>query len=275
MKSIVLMWVCIAGLAMTGGGCATITQGTTQPINIDSDPNGADCTLTREGQALSSVTTPAPVTIKRHASTIHVVCKKAGYEDGRVIMNSRFETASAGNVLLGGIIGVMVDASSGANTRYENYVLVRLNPLVGGQVPPAQPAPPAKPEAAKPAVAVAAPPPPSPGPFDGDYTGGVALGGTRGGTRGGASLRQIEVQVSSGTGTGTARFELCREAGEVRLTVDPSGAVSGTVDLLSGGACGPLKGAVEGQATADRLMLKGQYDGKTVEFSLTRKGKAG
>jgi hypothetical protein len=117
------------GMTVLLGGCATVTTGTTQSINIDSDPQAAECTLTREGAALGTVTTPSPLTIKRHAATVHVVCKKPGYEDGRTVMNSRFETASAGNFLVGGIIGVMVDASSGANSRYDTHVMVRLTPM--------------------------------------------------------------------------------------------------------------------------------------------------
>jgi hypothetical protein len=148
------------GLAPTVAGCATITTGTTQPINFDSEPQQAECTLTREGATLGKVTTPAPLIVKRHASTIHVVCHKAGYEDGRVVMNSRFETASAGNFLVGGIIGVMVDASSGANSRYESNVMVRLTPMspadAAAAATRAQTAP------ASPPVAVAATAPPTP-----------------------------------------------------------------------------------------------------------------
>ena len=248
MKSIVLLWACVGGLAMTGGGCATITQGTTQPINVDSDPNGADCTLTREGQALSAVTTPAPVTVKRNAATIHVVCKKAGYEDGRVIMNSRFETASAGNVILGGIIGAMVDASSGANTRYESYVMVRLSPLVGGQPPLVQTAPPAKPEAAKPVAAAAEPPTPS--PFDGTYSGGLDMGGSL------ANMRQIEIKVENGKGTGTARQSLCPSPGALDVTIAPSGAVTVQGDLVTAGTCAPSKATLNGRFEGGRLVLE-------------------
>ena len=146
------------GLGSALGGCATITTGTTQPINFDSDPQQAECTLTREGQTLGKVTTPGPLVIKRHASTIQVVCRKAGYEDGHVIMNSRFETASAGNFLVGGIIGVMVDSSSGASSRYESNVMVRLTPMSPADAaaaakaappssPPPTPAPPPEPAA--------------------------------------------------------------------------------------------------------------------------------
>jgi hypothetical protein len=163
------------GLAPTLTGCATITTGTTQPINFDSEPQHAECTLTREGETLGKITTPAPLTIKRHASTIHVVCRKAGYEDGRIVMNSRFETSSAGNFLLGGVIGVMVDASSGANSRYESNVLVRLTPMSPADAaaaaaraqtapvpPPAAVAATAPPTAAASPAATPTPPAPSP-----------------------------------------------------------------------------------------------------------------
>ncbi len=147
------------GQATTVAGCATITTGTTQPINFDSEPQQAECTLTREGETLGKVTTPAPLTIKRHASTIHVVCRKAGYEDGRIVMNSRFETASAGNFLVGGIIGVMVDASSGANSRYESNVMVWLTPMSPADAAAAGAH--AQTASASPPVAVAATAPPA------------------------------------------------------------------------------------------------------------------
>lgn len=109
-------------------GCATVTSGTSQTVMINSDPEGAECTVSRQEALLATVTTPAPVTLKRHAASLYVLCRKAGYEDNRVVINSRFENASAGNFLLGGVVGTMIDASSGASSRYEPSILVRLTP---------------------------------------------------------------------------------------------------------------------------------------------------
>jgi len=162
--------VAVLGLAGLLPGCATVTSGTTQALNIDSEPQAADCTLLREGVTLGTVTTPAPLTIKRHASTIQVVCRKAGYEDTRIVMNSRFESASAGNFVLGGIIGVMVDSSTGADRRYESNVLVRLTPLSAADQAVAA----AKPKVVVPVVAAPAPPAPpdpsAPRMFTGPWT---------------------------------------------------------------------------------------------------------
>jgi len=233
------------------GGCATITSGTTQDISVDSEPQGAECALSREGAQLASVTTPGPVTIKRHAATIHVVCRKEGHEPGRTVMNSRYETASAGNFILGGIIGVMIDNSSGANTRYDTYVMVRLEPEIGG-----------RPVHAAPSPQVTAAPPPPPTRFDGDYGGGVDLGQNQ--------LRRIEIRVLNGQGAGTAGPHACQQPGAARLAIAPSGAITGEFDVLTAG-CNPQKGSVAGRVDGDRLLLSIDLDGNKREFSLTRR----
>ncbi len=253
-------------------GCATITTGTTQPINIDSEPQAADCTLSREGVALGTVTTPAPITIKRHASTIHVVCKKAGYEDARMVMNSRYETASSGNFLLGGVIGVMVDASSGASSRYESSVLVRLTPLSPADQKTQAAAAAARPQpAAAPAPAPPAPAVPTGGPFDGDYDGGVELT-QEGFGRYSSHIRRFDVLVTDGVGTGTAKHPQCSNAGKVDLKIDASGTVKGTANVLSTVSCLSRTGYLEGRMEGDRMRLtiRFQNEPEPVQFVLAR-----
>ena len=112
----------LAAIGLVIGGCATVTTGTTQPINIDSDPTGADCTLTHEGQTLATVTTPQQsLTIKRHAATSGRLPQ--GRLRGRPRgLNARYDRRQR-QLLLGGVIG-LVDASSGASAA-DSYVLVR------------------------------------------------------------------------------------------------------------------------------------------------------
>jgi hypothetical protein len=126
-----------AGLTLlaAAGGCAAITTGTSQAINVNSDPGEADCTLTREGRQLGTVKTPGPVKVQRESKTIQVVCRKEGYRDGETTMDARFETATLGNLILGGVVGLAVDAASGANQRYDGFVMVHLTPLAGMQSP--------------------------------------------------------------------------------------------------------------------------------------------
>jgi hypothetical protein len=261
------------GLALVSlaTACATVTNGTTQPINIDSDPQAADCTLSREGVTLGSVTTPAPLTIRRHASTIHVVCRKAGYEDGRIVMNSRYETASAGNFLLGGVIGVMVDASSGASSRYESNVLVRLAPLSPADQKAVAAAAAARPVSPPPTPVATDPSAPPAGPFDGDYDGGVELAQASFG-RYSNYIRRFDVLVSQGVGTGTVKHPLCDTPGRVELKIDPAGSIKGTANVLNNVNCTSRTGHLEGRMEADRmhLTIRFQNEPEPVAFVLAR-----
>jgi hypothetical protein len=142
-----------AGLVLLGaaGGCASITSGTSQAINVNSEPAEADCTLTRDGRELGTIRTPGPVKVKRESKTIHVVCKKDGYKDGETSMDARFETATLGNLIVGGVVGLAVDAASGAYQRYDGFVMVHLAPLPPAAAvarPTIPPAPAAAPTAA-------------------------------------------------------------------------------------------------------------------------------
>jgi hypothetical protein len=266
----------ILGGAWLLAGCATVTTGTSQPINIDSEPQAAECTLLREGQTLGTITTPAPLTIKRHASTIHVVCKKAGYEDGRIVMNSRYETASAGNFLIGGVIGVIVDSSSGASSRYESNVLIRLTPLspadqaaavVARKPEPAVPVATAQPAGSGANNVSAAPA----GPFDGSYEGGVELA-QAGFGRYSHHLRRFDVQVSQGVGTGTVKHPQCDTPGKVELKIDPSGTIKGTANTQNTVSCTSRTGHLEGRMEGDRMRLTIRFENEPepVAFVLAR-----
>jgi hypothetical protein len=146
-----------AGLVLLGaaGGCASITSGTSQSINVNSEPGEADCTLTRDGRELGTVRTPGPVKVKRESKSIHIVCKKEGYKDGETSMDARFETATLGNLIVGGVVGLAVDAASGAYQRYDGFVMVHLAPLPPGAAV-AQPTTPPAPAPPPPIAAAAA-----------------------------------------------------------------------------------------------------------------------
>ncbi|BCW90151.1 hypothetical protein sos41_33190 [Alphaproteobacteria bacterium SO-S41] len=81
------------------------------------------------------------VTKSKH--DILVACEKPGFQTTQVIAKSTFSGTTFGNILAGGIIGVAVDAASGANNEYPESVNVVLTPLNPAPAP-AQPAPAAK-----------------------------------------------------------------------------------------------------------------------------------
>lgn len=107
--------------------CATITTGSTQGISVISEPASASCSLQREGAIVGVVNpTPGTVQVSKSVRDISVRCTKPGFSAGVTPLPAQFQAATLGNILLGGVIGIVVDASSGAMGRYPETVMVNL-----------------------------------------------------------------------------------------------------------------------------------------------------
>jgi len=108
--------------------CASIMEGSTQEVLINTNPAGANCSLSREGQVFAHVNpTPGAVTLKKTKHDMTIVCKKEGYEDATYLNNSGSEGATWGNIVLGGGIGWAVDSANGSDNHYETPVNITLN----------------------------------------------------------------------------------------------------------------------------------------------------
>jgi PEGA domain len=109
--------------------CATITRGVHEKLTVLSEPSGANVVLS-SGE--TGVTPTKFVKTRRDNFTVTV--SKPGFIGQSVRVESKAsatgETAMAGNILVGGLIGAGVDATSGAyNSLYPNPVSVRLVPV--------------------------------------------------------------------------------------------------------------------------------------------------
>jgi hypothetical protein len=112
-------------------GCATVVSGTTQTIGVNTDPEGADCQFTRKGVLVGRVNpTPGTIQIGKDYESVSVLCQKEGFDDTAGVIGSEFQAMTLGNILLGGIIGVVVDAASGAMTKYPDVVTFTLIPKI-------------------------------------------------------------------------------------------------------------------------------------------------
>ena len=117
-------------------GCATITKGTTQSIAV-STPGavGARCTLTSSAIGTKVVATPATVIVDKGQDNIAVRCTKECFQDGAGIIASNTEVMTAGNILVGGVIGLGVDAASGAMNKYTPETSIVMLPIQGCRPP--------------------------------------------------------------------------------------------------------------------------------------------
>jgi hypothetical protein len=106
-------------------GCASILEGTTQSIAINTNPAGANCAVSRMGEVIGRVSpTPGAVTIKKTKQDITVECQSAGYETVGFTSESDFATPFFGNLIVGGPVGVGIDLATGAYNKYDAVIEV-------------------------------------------------------------------------------------------------------------------------------------------------------
>lgn len=124
--------ICVAALSTSClglGGCATVMNGTSQPVEFTSEPTGADVALVTGLKC----ETPCGFSMKRGKDSV-VTFTKDGYKSETVYIQSRTGGSAIGNVLAGGIIGGIVDGSNGAsNHLYPDPVSIRLVPTGSSQ----------------------------------------------------------------------------------------------------------------------------------------------
>jgi hypothetical protein len=142
--------------------CATVTRGTSQKYAIETEPFGADVALST-GQTCVS---PCQLKLKRKEGFTATI-SKAGFETAKAEVRSKMSgggiTAGAGNLLIGGVIGGIVDGSNGSlKSLTPNPLKVKLIPAAGASA--AASATPAVAEAPAPAPAAAPAPADQPKP---------------------------------------------------------------------------------------------------------------
>jgi hypothetical protein len=114
-----MRFLAVVAIMLAVTGCATMTRGTTQVVAINTPGvPGATCTLSSSSIGTQTAVTPGTVTLQKGRDNVSVHCSKECYQDGAGVIASNMEGMTAGNILLGGVIGIGVDAASGAMNSY-------------------------------------------------------------------------------------------------------------------------------------------------------------
>lgn len=108
--SVVLM----IGITLSATSCASIITGTKDKITFNSTPEGAK--VIHKG--IEKCTTPCTAEIPRSLSKQMVTFEKEGYNSKEVKLTKTFNPVTLLNILLGGAIGVGIDAATGSLTKY-------------------------------------------------------------------------------------------------------------------------------------------------------------
>lgn len=128
-------------------GCATITRSPKETLYIDSTPPGATVVVTTKTGTLGQCVTPCSMEAKRKED-LTLTASLDGYITTEKYVWSKVwkgggNVAVLGNVLAGGVIGIGIDAATGAGkTLKPNPASIYLYPVgTGDQPAPAPEAP--------------------------------------------------------------------------------------------------------------------------------------
>lgn len=126
MKNVWKKGVVIA-CALSVSACASIVGGRYQKVQVEARAADqsirADCTLSN-GQGQVRVTTPGTAVIHRSSQDLSVSCQQDGKQIAQQSYDATIRGMVWGNIVFGGLIGVVVDFSDGAAHHYPDKVSI-------------------------------------------------------------------------------------------------------------------------------------------------------
>jgi uncharacterized protein YceK len=108
MKRIKLAGLYTIATILICSGCATIINGTTQKVGVSSSPTGATVTIADKTMG----ETPLFAELSRKENHV-VAIELAGYQKAELTLTRGTSGWVWGNIVFGGLIGLIVDASAG------------------------------------------------------------------------------------------------------------------------------------------------------------------
>ena len=109
-KSFAVILICLIAISLSS--CASITTGRFQRVAIESNPQDANVTISSGHRGV----TPCSFDLQRNKNHVIKISKK-GYKTAQVMLKKTICGSTAGNLIIGGVIGLGVDAMTGAMFR--------------------------------------------------------------------------------------------------------------------------------------------------------------
>jgi len=106
-------------------GCASIVSGNHQSVSVET-PQAKDmtCTLSNNQGKWFVNKTPGSVTIQQSFGDMMVHCEKDGHSMSDAKIKSTVKPIYFGNIIFGGMIGLIIDAGDGAGFAYPANITV-------------------------------------------------------------------------------------------------------------------------------------------------------
>ena len=121
----------IAAIGVALSGCATVFEGTSQEITVNTNPVGANCVFLRQGLEVGRIAnTPGAANIRKSKYDITIKCNKAGFAEATYLNHSGTTSTIAANVaadlILTAGLSSIVDSADGADNKYDSAVNISL-----------------------------------------------------------------------------------------------------------------------------------------------------
>lgn len=136
----------IAAIVLGMGGCASVVSGRYADVHLDSNPADAHVTVRdHRGATVAEARTPAVVSLKRNRkfflpAKYTATFESPGYQSASVPLRSTINPWVAGNIVLGGPIGLAVDTATGAGWRPKHdQIAQHLKPIATAKNPDVMP----------------------------------------------------------------------------------------------------------------------------------------
>lgn len=123
----------LAAIVSSLGACATMMDGTTQQITVQSVPAGAKVFVTTRkngalGNKIEAGVTPVTVTVSRKHGAILV--EKDGFQSTEVQLKRSMNNWVWGDIVLTSLLSTSIDTSTGASNEFDpNEYVVELKPM--------------------------------------------------------------------------------------------------------------------------------------------------
>lgn len=108
------------------GGCATLVAPPAEQFEIVSDVE-ASCEVT-DAAGTRTAEVPGPVVADPKHAPARVACDSDGYKPYSTVVDTEFNKAMFGNLIVGGVIGAAIDIGSGSHQRYPDHVFIVMEP---------------------------------------------------------------------------------------------------------------------------------------------------
>ena len=110
--------------------CASIFSEKSQPISVNTgDVKGATCELFN-GKGRYIVNSPGTLVIGQSCDDLNYICRKKGYNEIKGTIAFNHKGSTAGNLILGGGIGYLVDVGTGAACKYPETLSLPMTPII-------------------------------------------------------------------------------------------------------------------------------------------------